>query len=234
MLRIFIGWDQREPIAYEVAKFSLERRASTPVDVRPIKLQELVDKDVYTRQVDPLASTEFTYSRFFTPYLAGYEGWALFADCDFLFLGDVAELTKYNDPSKAVYCVHHNYQPKETVKMDGKAQTSYPRKNWSSFMLFNCGHPSTRKLTPDVVNRETGAYLHRMQWAADNEIGEIPYTWNFLEGGYDKLQTGLPKAVHFTRGGPWFENWKHVDYGELWTAEEKELKRVQSAAVTAR
>jgi hypothetical protein len=118
--------------------------------------------------------------------------------------------------------------------MDGKAQTSYPRKNWSSFMLFNCGHPSTRKLTPDVVNRETGAYLHRMQWAADNEIGEIPYTWNFLEGGYDKFATGTPKAVHFTRGGPWFENWQNVDYGDLWLAEEKELKRVNPAAAAAR
>jgi lipopolysaccharide biosynthesis glycosyltransferase len=233
MLRIFIGWDQREPIAYEVAKFSLERRASVPVDVRPIKLQELIDKGVYTRGVDPLASTEFTYSRFFTPYLAGFDGWALFADCDFLFLGNVADLTKYNDPAKAVYCVHHDYQPKETTKMDGKAQTSYPRKNWSSFMLFNCGHPSTRKLTPDVVNRETGAYLHRIQWAADNEIGDIPYTWNFLEGGYDKLATGTPNAVHFTRGGPWFENWQNVDYGDLWLAEEKELKRAKPAVAAA-
>jgi lipopolysaccharide biosynthesis glycosyltransferase len=233
MLRIFIGWDQREPIAYEVAKFSLERRASVPVDVRPIKLQELIDRGVYTRTVDPLASTEFTYSRFFTPFLAGFEGWALFADCDFLFLGDVAELGKYRDPSKAVYCVHHDYQPKETTKMDGKAQTSYPRKNWSSFMLFNCAHPSTRKLTPDVVNRESGAYLHRMQWAADNEIGEIPYTWNFLEGGYDKFATGTPNAVHFTRGGPWFENWQNVDYGDLWLAEEKELQRVKPAVAAA-
>ena len=236
MLRIFIGWDQREPIAYEVAKFSLERRASVPVDVRPIKLQELVDRGVYTRAVDPLATTEFTYSRFFTPYLAGFEGWALFVDCDFLFLGDVAELTKFNDPAKAVYCVHHDYQPKETTKMDGKAQTSYPRKNWSSFMLFNCEHASTRKLTPDVINRESGAYLHRMQWAADNEIGEIPYTWNFLEGGYDKPATGTPNAVHFTRGGPWFENWQNVDYGDLWLAEEKELKRAKPhvAAAAAR
>lgn len=233
MLRIFIGWDQREPIAYEVAKFSLERRASIPVDVRPIKLQDLIDRGVYTRAVDPLATTEFTYSRFFTPYLAGFEGWAVFVDCDFLFLGDVADLTKYSDPAKAVYCVHHDYKPKETVKMDGKPQTTYPRKNWSSFMLFNCGHPSTRKLTPEVVNRETGAYLHRMQWAADNEIGEIPYTWNFLEGGYDKFATGMPNAVHFTRGGPWFENWQNVDYGDLWLAEEKELKRVKPTIAAA-
>ena len=113
MLRIFIGWDQREPIAYDVAKYSIEKRASVPVDVQPIKLQDLVARGVYSRPIDPLASTEFTYSRFFTPYLAGFKGWALFVDCDFLFLGDVAELAKFNDPSKAVYCVHHDYQPKE-------------------------------------------------------------------------------------------------------------------------
>ena len=224
MLRIFIGWDQREPIAYDVAKYSIEKRTSVPVEVQPIKLQDLVARGVYSRPIDPLASTEFTYSRFFTPYLAGYKGWALFADCDFLFLGDVAELTRFNDSSKAVYCVHHDYQPKEAVKMDGKVQTSYPRKNWSSFMLFNCEHPSTRKLTPELVNTESGAYLHRMQWAADNEIGEIPYTWNFLEGWYEKFKTGTPNAVHYTRGGPWFENWQDVDYGEEWRAERDEME----------
>jgi lipopolysaccharide biosynthesis glycosyltransferase len=94
-------------------------------------------------------------------------GWALFCDCDFLFLDDIAKLNEYLDPSKAVLCVKHDYTPKATVKMDGKVQTNYPRKNWSSFMLFNCEHPSTKTLTPDVINSQTGAYLHRMQWAAD-------------------------------------------------------------------
>jgi lipopolysaccharide biosynthesis glycosyltransferase len=233
MLRVYIGWDQREPIAYEVARFSIEKRASVPVDVKPIKLQDLVARGVYSRAIDPLASTEFTYSRFFTPFLAGYEGWALFVDCDFLFLGDVAELTSFNDPSKAVYCVHHDYRPTETTKMDGKEQTVYPRKNWSSFMWFNCAHPSARKLTPDVVNHETGAYLHRMQWAADGEIGEIPYAWNFLEGWYKPFETGTPKAVHFTRGGPWFENWQNVDYGDLWLAEKAAFEREQPALAAA-
>jgi hypothetical protein len=222
-IRIFIGWDERETIAYDVARYSIEQRASVPVDVRPIRLPDLVAQGLYTREVDPLASTQFTYSRFLTPYLAGFEGWALFADCDFLFLGDVAELSAFDDPSKAVYCVHHDYTPKESVKMDGQVQTSYPRKNWSSFMWFNCAHPSTRRLTPEVVNRESGAYLHRMQWADDSEIGEIDYSWNFLEGWYDKPESGLPKAVHFTRGGPWFDNWQDVDYGDEWRAERDRM-----------
>ena len=224
-LRIYIGWDRREPEAYEVAKFSLERRASVPVSVVPIKLDELRARGLYRRDVDPLASTEFTYSRFLTPALAGYQGWALFCDCDFLWLGDVAGLWAYTKVPKAVYCVQHDYRPKESVKMDGAVQTSYPRKNWSSLMLFNCAHPSVQKLTPEVVNRETGAYLHRMQWVADDDIGALPVEWNWLEGWNEKPAQGAPKAVHFTRGGPWFENWKNVDYGDLWRAEHAALMR---------
>ena len=149
-LRIFIGWDQREPEAYEVARFSLERRASIPVEITPIKLEELRARGLYRRGEDPLASTEFTYSRFLTPALAGFSGWALFCDCDFLWLADVAELMGFADDGKALFCVQHDYRPTETTKMDGKVQTVYPRKNWSSLMLFNCDHPAVRQLTPEL------------------------------------------------------------------------------------
>jgi lipopolysaccharide biosynthesis glycosyltransferase len=219
-LRIFIGWDSREPIAYEVAKATALANSSIPLDIQPIKLDDLVEQGLYSRDIDPLASTEFTYSRFFTPKLAGFKGWALFCDCDFLFFGDLAELRNYQDASKAVLCAKHDYQPKDGVKMDGKVQTSYPRKNWSSFMFFNCDHPSTQQLTPEVVNSQTGAYLHRMQWAADDEIGDLPIEWNWLEGWNEKpADGGLPKAVHYTRGGPWFKDWQDVDYGDKWRAE---------------
>jgi hypothetical protein len=223
--RIYIGWDRREPVAYDVAKFSLERRASVPVAVAPIKLDELRAQGLYDRDQDPLASTEFTYSRFLTPALAGYDGWALFCDCDFLWLGDVAGLLEYTRTPKAVYCVQHDYRPKETVKMDGAVQTVYPRKNWSSLMLFNCAHPAVRKLTPELVNRESGAYLHRMQWVADGDMGALPTEWNWLEGWNEKPAQGTPKAVHFTRGGPWFDQWKNVDYGDLWLAEQAAMTR---------
>ena len=217
-LKVFIGWDSREEIAYEVAKKSLLENASINIEVIPIKQQELVKDGIYTRDVDPLASTEFTYSRFFTPYLAGYKGWALFCDCDFLFMNDVSELLKYQDSSKAVVCVKHDYTPKEGTKMDGQVQTVYPRKNWSSFMLFNCEHPSTKKLTPELINQETGAYLHRMQWANDEEIGDIPTAWNWLEGWNTIEDDGNPNAVHFTSGGPWFDDYQDVDFASEWKA----------------
>ena len=121
-------------------------------------------------------------------------------------------------PDKAILCVKHKYEPTATEKMDGQAQTKYPRKNWSSLMLFNCDHPSVKTLTPEVVNTQTGAYLHRMQWAKDEDIGSLPVTWNWLEGWNAKPAQGTPKAVHFTRGGPWFADWRHVDYADLWLA----------------
>lgn len=222
--RVYIGWDSREDIAYQVARHSLLKYASIPVDVIPIKLPDLVDQGLYTREIDPLASTEFTYSRFLTPHMAGFEGWALFVDCDFLFFGDVAELAAYQKPEYAVACVKHDYTPKESTKMDGQVQTVYPRKNWSSFMLFNCAHPSTKKLTVEAVNSQTGAYLHRMQWAADDEIGEVPTEWNWLEGWNEEPATGTPKAVHYTRGGPWFENWQDVAYAQQWKAEAEAVR----------
>ena len=215
-LKVYMGWDSREEIAYEVARKTLLENASIDVEIHPIRLPDLVEKGVYNREIDPLASTEFTYSRFLTPHLAGFEGWALFCDCDFMFFSDAAELLNYRDPSKAVYCVQHDYTPKNATKMDGQAQTLYPRKNWSSFMLFNCGHPSTRQLTVEAVNRESGAYLHRMQWAADDEIGELPTEWNWLEGWNEKPVSGFPHAVHYTSGGPWFDNYQDVEYADIW------------------
>lgn len=217
--RVWIGWDSREDAAYRVARDSLLRRASAPVTVRPIRLRDLTRRGVFDRPVDPLASTEFTYTRFLTPYLADYRGWALFCDCDFLFLGDVAELREFADPAVAVYCVQHDHRPAETVKMDGRAQTVYPRKNWSSFMLFNCGHPSTRRLTPETVSSAEPAYLHRMAWAGDAEIGALPADWNWIAGTSPPPPTGAgPRAVHFTAGGPWFEACQDVPYAEAWRA----------------
>ena len=218
--RVFIGFDSRQSVAYEVAAFSLRRRASVAVSVQPIKQRELRAAGLYSREPDPLASTEFTYTRFLTPALAGFSGWALFCDSDFLWLGDVAGLLPYTrDASIAVWCVQHDYRPPDLLKMDGVPQSSYPRKNWSSLMLFNCAHPSVRLLTPDVVNHASAAFLHRMAWAADSEIGALPATWNWLEGWSEKPARGTPNCVHFTRGGPWFENWRQVDYADLWLAE---------------
>lgn len=160
-LRVFVGFDFREELAYEVCRHSLLKRTTVSLEIIPLKLQNLTKQGIYTRPRDPTESTEFSFTRFLTPFLAGFEGWAMFVDCDFLYTADMRELAELIDEQYAVMCVHHNYTPKTTVKMDGVLQTSYPRKNWSSMVLYNCAHPKNKLLTPELVNSALGAFLHR-------------------------------------------------------------------------
>ncbi len=221
-INFFIGYDAKEDIAYRICKYSLLKRASTKVKVFSLKLDELIAKKLYTRTLDPLASTQFTYSRFLVPKLMNYTGWAVFCDCDFIFLDDVNNLIKNLDNSKALYCVQHDYTPKEKHKMDGQKQTIYPRKNWSSFILFNCSHPSTKNLTVETVNNENGAYLHQFKWCKNEEIGKLDERWNWLEGWTSNHNNNKPFAVHYTRGGPWFSEWQDVEYAKEWINERDE------------
>lgn len=147
----------------------------------------------------------------------------MFVDCDFLFTGDITALIASLDPAKAVYVVQHEYTPQQTVKMDGKTQTQYPRKNWSSMMLFNGRHPDVKALTPDVVNTAEPAYLHRFNWIKnDDDIGALDREWNFLVGEYE-APAKVPSAIHYTNGGPWFPNWVDVDYGPQWIEERDQM-----------
>ncbi|KAJ8428322.1 hypothetical protein Cgig2_014213 [Carnegiea gigantea] len=226
--KIFIGYDPKEDIACEVCKYSILKRSSIPVEIHPIKQSELREKGLYWRERGKLESTEFSFSRFLTPHLANYQGWAMFVDCDFLYLADIEELVNLIDDTFAIMCVQHDYTPKETTKMDGAVQTVYPRKNWSSMVLYNCGHPKNKVLTPEVVNTQSGAFLHRFQWLDDNEIGSVPFVWNFLVG-HNQVVEGdpatQPKAIHYTLGGPWFEAWKDCEFGDLWVKERDEYEK---------
>lgn len=217
-MKIFVGYDTREDIAYQVCKHSIIAR-SKDAEVYPLKQQELRDAGWYTRPTDKLASTEFTFTRFLVPELANFKGWAMFMDCDMILRTDIAELFAQADDKYAVMCVQHDYTPKEGIKMDGQRQTIYPRKNWSSVMLFNCAHPSNARLTQDMVNdvELNGAYFHRFSWLKDEEVGELDHTWNYLVGVYDDIKT--PKLIHYTEGGPWFENYRDCEFHAEWKTE---------------
>ena len=216
----FIGYDPKEDIAYRVCKQSILNNSSSTIKVFALKQFELRSMGFYNRIKDPLASTEFTYTRFLVPALMNYKGWAVFCDSDILFLKDPNKLFNKLSEDKAVYCVKHDYTPSEKHKMDGQQQTIYPRKNWSSFIIFNCSHPSNKKLSIDLVNKETGSYLHQFKWLKDIEIGDLDERWNWLEGWTSKHNSESPFAVHFTRGGPWFDEWKDVEYADLWNKEK--------------
>lgn len=211
MIRIFIGYDPREAVAFSVLAHSIYARASRPVSIAPVMLSGL--KECYRRPRDPLQSTDFSFSRFLTPYLCGYEGWALFMDCDMLALDDVARLWDLRDESFAVMCVKHDHRPKETIKFLGAPQTKYEKKNWSSVMLLNCGR--CRALTPEYVNTASGLQLHRFEWLGDDKlIGGLPRRWNHLVG-YDP-ETEPASIAHFTIGGPYFPEWADCRFADEW------------------
>lgn len=224
-LRVFIGFDSREPIAYHVCAHSILRRATEPIAIIPLALHSLKR---FTRPRGPLESTEFSLSRFMVPHLCNYEGLAVFMDCDMLVQCDLNELYLYplSDPAKAVWCVPHDYAPKQTTKMDGCAQTTYPRKNWSSFMVFDCAQ--CLHLTPEIVNTTPPAYLHRFGWIDDEQIGALPATLNWLVGEY--APNADAKILHYTNGGPWFDSCQDVDHADRWRAERDALLGVGVAA----
>jgi len=232
MNRVYIGFDSTnygQQLAFDVCKKSIEKYNKNIEVVKLVK-KDLEDQGLFWRK-DTTGVTEFTYTRFLVPYLNNYEGWALFCDSDFLWTCDINEVfEKYSDEKYAVSCVKHAYKNCfAKTKMDGRPQEFYPRKNWSSLMLFNCSHPSVKKLTLENVANETPAWLHRMTWAKDEEIGEIDKAYNYLVGYYDdhKLNQDYVKALHYTDGGPWHPGYENVEFGDLWleylTDDEKEI-----------
>ncbi len=212
MLRIFIGWDSRFPEPADVLRYSLHKHASIPLDVRYLKLQEIGLR----REVDPLASTEFTYSRFLVPHLCQFRGKAIFMDNDMLCFGDVKELDALDMKPYALRVVKHDYQPANTVKMYGCPQTSYPRKNWSSLMIMHC--EKLRLWSKQVVETQTGAYLHRFQDIPDELIGDVPPEWNML----DTMDTST-RLIHYTNGGPWFEAYRNHPHAPAWYEARREM-----------
>lgn len=216
-LRVWVGWDSREDVAWQVCRHSILRHAKGPVSVHPLRQPALRDLGLYTRPPDA-AATAFSLTRFLVPWLAGHDGWSVFVDCDVLFTADIAGIIAHARPGRAVHVVQHAYVPRQAVKMDGQPQAAYPRKNWSSLMLFDGTHPAVRALTPGVVNTATPAHLHRFGWVDDAAIGALPLTWNFLVGEYPR-PADTPAAIHYTNGGPWFDGCGGVDYADLWLAE---------------
>jgi lipopolysaccharide biosynthesis glycosyltransferase len=214
MFRIFIGWDSRFPEPADVLRYSLQKYSSIPLDIRYLKMSELD----FERSHDPLQSTEFTYTRFLLPHLCNFQGTALFLDNDMLALGDVREIAEMDMSEMALRVVQHDYSPTNTVKMYGAVQTSYPRKNWSSMMLMNCAR--LKVWTKEVVQTQTGAYLHRFQDIPDSQIGELPKTWNTLD-----WMDGKTKLIHYTNGGPWFKDYENHPHAGVWNTHRDEMKR---------
>ena len=225
MIRVFIGYDSRESAALYVLQHSIARRTSEPVEFVPLMLSSL--QGVFTRPRDPLQSTDFSFTRFLTPYLCNFEGWALFMDCDMLMLDDIAKLWALRDDRYALQVVKHHHVPKETTKFLNEPQSKYEKKNWSSVMLMNCA--KCRALTPSYVNTATGLQLHQFKWLENDDlIGELPHRWNHLVG-YDAPAEN-PANVHHTLGGPYYDELRGTAYAEEWFAEQADMLHVTQRA----
>ncbi len=205
MNRIFIGYDDSTSIAYDVLRYSLLEYVSAPLDIRPLVLQDL---DLQ-RPADPLASTEFTYSRFLVPWLCQFQGTALYMDSDMLCLGDVMEIFRLDLAGFDLRVVKHDHQPNSTLKMQDKAQSRYPRKNWSSLMLLNCARLT--QWTKQNVQSRPAQWLHRFETIPDDKIGSIPEEWNVLDRCAPRT-----KLIHYTEGGPWLADYAEHPCGAVW------------------
>lgn len=212
--RIFIGYDQQIALPWSVFSYSIQRRASGPVYVAPVMLDQL--KDVFYRDRDPKQSNDFSFSRWIVPYLCNYEGWAVFADNDMICLDDIYKLWNLRDDKYAVMCVKHDYEVKEEKKFLNRIQTKYEKKNWSSMMLINCS--KCKALTPEYVNSASGLELHQFKWLNDDSlIGELPKEWNHLVGCLPPNKEA--KIVHYTIGGPYFKEYDGCEYSDEWHRE---------------
>ena len=210
MINLAVGFDQREAVAFHTFVQSVLEKSSAPVAITPLVLSSLPG---YSESHTDGSNT-FIYSRFLTPWLMQFQGWAIFADGDMICLADIAELWALRDESKAVLVVQHDYKTKAKNKYLGNKNEDYPRKNWSSLILWNCGHPKNQGLTPQLVRKQTGAYLHRFSWLNDSDVGELPKDWNWLTTEYpDNYQA---KLLHYTLGTPCFADYATAEMADLW------------------
>jgi lipopolysaccharide biosynthesis glycosyltransferase len=212
MLKIFVGFDGKvEPVAYHTFCQSVIEKASIPVSFTPLALNTLSDyKETHTD-----GSNAFIYSRFLVPYLCGFKGMALFVDGDMICRTDIAEILWEHDQDEAVKVVKHYYQTKHAIKYLGSKNEDYPKKNWSSVMLWNCSHHLNKQLTPKFVMENKGKYLHRFEWLKhEDQVGKLDAAWNWLETEYEYNPDA--KLVHHTLGTPCFKDYQSTDYAQEW------------------
>ncbi len=210
-VRVFIGYDSREAIAYHVCVQSLIEKSSVPLEIHPLALNNM--ERFYAEQHKD-GSNAFIYSRFLVPYLCGFAGYAIFLDGDMLVRGDIAELWNYRRPDRGAQVVCHDYRTRFPVKYLGAPNEDYPRKNWSSVILWNCGYYPNRRLTPEFVTAQPGSYLHRFQWLNDNQIDPLPSAWNHLTMELDPRPDS--KLYHYTVGTPCFKGYEEQEGAQEW------------------
>jgi len=210
---VFVGYDPREAIAFHTCVNSIIRHASQPVAIMPIALNLFQDyKETHTD-----GSNHFIYTRFLVPHLMSYTGWAIFIDGDMIVRDDIVKLWNLQESHVDVMVVKHDYKTRMKEKYLGAKNEDYPRKNWSSVILWNCSSWPNRKLTPEFIENATGAQLHRFSWIDDERIGELPIEWNWLPDEFGANPDA--KLLHYTLGTPCFHEFADTPQSEDWHRE---------------
>ena len=218
-LKVFIGYDKAEPVAYHVCAESIISNSSAPVSITPLYLPQLQNFSVPEHQKGYKPSNGFIFSRFLVPYLSNFKGKSLFVDGDMVVKGDIAELfdhDRYPMSGLGVRVVKHDYKTTATKKYLGATNLDYPRKNWSSVILFNNSFFPNEKLTPKFVSNSTGEFLHRFQWLQDDQVGELDKGWNVLADEPSQAPYNEAKLIHFTLGTCCFEDYRTSQYADDW------------------
>jgi lipopolysaccharide biosynthesis glycosyltransferase len=223
--KVYIGYDPREAVAYHVCEDSIIRHSSLPVSITPVYLPQI--SNYVEAHVD--GSNQFIYSRFLVPWMCGYSGWAIFVDGDMVVKDDIVKLWRLRDNWTAVQVVKHDYKTKHPMKYLGNKNEDYPRKNWSSVMLMNCGHYAWRQITPEFVAKAPGSFLHRFEFIQNDRIGELPKKWNWLVEEYEHNDEA--NLLHYTIGLPAFSEYQECDHARDYWEAYRNMTYVQQSAV---
>ena len=186
-VKIYVGFDPRESVVYHTFIQSLIEKSTLPIEITPLAVSTLN----FYEESHQDKSNDFVYSRFLTPFMSNFEGWSIYVDGDMICQADIKELLTLRDDTKAVQVVKHDYKTKAENKYLDNKNENYPRKNWSSVILWNCSHPKHKILTPEFINKQTGKFLHRFSWLEDEEIGELPMEWNC----FSFIRIRLPRGM---------------------------------------
>lgn len=218
-ISVTVGFDQLEAIAYHVFCQSIVDTSSSPVAFVPLVYKTLCN--LVGERVD--GSNKFIYTRFLTPFLHDFSGWSIYCDGDMVCRSDITRLWSLRDPKYAVLVAKHDYKTKASTKYLGNKNENYPRKNWSSLILWNNEHPSNKCLVPDFIQRKDGAFLHRFSWLKDDEIGELPLLWNWLAEEYEPQNDA--HLIHYTLGTPCFTEYRNCELSDYWHQSYARLKQ---------
>jgi lipopolysaccharide biosynthesis glycosyltransferase len=216
-VKIYVGFDPRESVVYHTFTQSLIEKSTLPIEITPLAVSTLN----FYEETHQDKSNDFVYSRFLTPFMSNFEGWSIYVDGDMICQADIKELLNLRDETKAVQVVKHDYKTKSPNKYLDNKNENYPRKNWSSVILWNCAHPKHKILTPEFINKQTGKFLHRFSWLEDEEIGELPIEWNWLAIEYP--ENPLAKLIHYTLGAPCFKDYRTTSMAENWLSMQKKI-----------